>query len=140
MTSTARSAMNRVLIASCFLFKLLFAISGKNGQTLWEFENHIIQSDLMSIYAAQFVHDLNGDGIPEILAVHGGDELSDPGKVEHWMVFFRVSNEKRPICSSFQLKKEICLGGSFYSVGTMGRFCGGCRLQIEKRAIIHHKF
>ncbi|TRY71775.1 hypothetical protein TCAL_12171 [Tigriopus californicus] len=59
---------------------LFFAISGKNGQTLWEFENHIIQSDLMSIYAAQFVHDLNGDGIPEILAVHGGDELSDPAQ------------------------------------------------------------
>jgi hypothetical protein len=34
----------------------------------------------MSVYAAQFVHDLNGDGCPEILAVHGGDELSDPGK------------------------------------------------------------
>ncbi len=34
----------------------------------------------MSVYAAQFVHDLNGDGTPEILAVHGGDELSDPGK------------------------------------------------------------
>ena len=34
----------------------------------------------MSVYAAQFVHDLNGDGCPEILAVHGGDELSDPGE------------------------------------------------------------
>ena len=47
---------------------------------LWEFGNHAVQSDLMSVYAAQFVHDLNGDGCPEILAVHGGDELSDPGK------------------------------------------------------------
>jgi hypothetical protein len=34
----------------------------------------------MSVYAAQFVHDLNGDGYPEVVAVHGGDELSDPGK------------------------------------------------------------
>ena len=33
----------------------------------------------MSVYAAQFVHDLNGDGCPEVVAVHGGDELSDPG-------------------------------------------------------------
>jgi hypothetical protein len=47
---------------------------------LWEFGNHAVQSDLMSVYAAQFVHDLNGDGCPEVLAVHGGDELSDPGQ------------------------------------------------------------
>ncbi len=32
----------------------------------------------MSVYAAQFIMDLSNDGIPEILAVHGGDELSDP--------------------------------------------------------------
>ena len=32
----------------------------------------------MSVYAAQFLDDLNSDGVPEILAVHGGDVLSDP--------------------------------------------------------------
>lgn len=42
----------------------------------------ILSFNQMSVYAAQFVHDLNGDGTPEILAVHGGDELSDPG--EFW--------------------------------------------------------
>ena len=60
--------------------QVLFALSGKDGKILWEFGNHAVQSDLMSVYAAQFVHDLNGDGCPEILAVHGGDELSDPGE------------------------------------------------------------
>ena len=38
----------------------------------------MIKSDLMSVFVAQFIDDLNQDGIPEILAVHGGDELSDP--------------------------------------------------------------
>ncbi len=34
----------------------------------------------MSVYDAQFISDLDGDGSPEVLAVHGGDELSDPGE------------------------------------------------------------
>ena len=42
----------------------------------------MIKSDLMSVYVAQFIDDLNHDGIPEILAVHGGDELSDPALEE----------------------------------------------------------
>lgn len=59
--------------------QLFFALSGQQGKILWALENHKIQSDLMSFYAAQFVHDISGDGVPEVLAVHGGDELSDPG-------------------------------------------------------------
>ena len=49
------------------------------GEILWGFENHIIKSDLMSVFVAQFIDDLDGDGVQEVLAVHGGDELSDPG-------------------------------------------------------------
>ena len=33
----------------------------------------------MSVFVAQFIDDLDGDGVQEVLAVHGGDELSDPG-------------------------------------------------------------
>ena len=36
----------------------------------------------MSVYVAQFIDDLNNDGVQEILAVHGGDELSDPALEE----------------------------------------------------------
>ena len=57
-------------------------MNGKTGRLLWEFKDELIQSDLMSVYAAQFIHDLNGDGISDILAVHGGDELSDPGRAD----------------------------------------------------------
>lgn len=57
------------------------AIDGQTGAVLWEFDKrHAIQMDVLSVYAAQFVHDLNGDGVPDVFAVHGGDELSDPGK------------------------------------------------------------
>lgn len=62
---------------------MFLALSGKDGRVLWEFDSdHPVQSDLMSVYAAQFVRDLNGDGSPDILAVHGGDELSDPGEFD----------------------------------------------------------
>ena len=61
---------------------VFFAFSGKTGKILWQFENHLIKSDLMSVYAAQFINDVNNDGTPDVLAVHGGDELSDPALEE----------------------------------------------------------
>ena len=51
---------------------MLFALSGTNGTTIWQFESHLVKTDLMSVYAAQFVHDVNADRVPDILAVHGG--------------------------------------------------------------------
>ena len=61
---------------------VFFALSGATGELLWEFSNDLVQSDLMSVYVAQFIDDLNQDGVPEILAVHGGDPLSDPALEE----------------------------------------------------------
>ena len=57
-------------------------MSGKDGKVLWTFEDAMLQTDLMSVYVAQFLHDVNDDNIPDILAVHGGDELSDPAQEE----------------------------------------------------------
>ncbi len=55
-------------------------MSGSDGRLLWVFDKeHTAQSDLMSVYAGQFIHDIDGDGVSDILAVHGGDEYSDPG-------------------------------------------------------------
>ena len=69
--------------------QVFFALSSSDGKILWSLENSLIQSDLMSFYTAQFVHDATGDGVPEILAVHGGDELSDPALEEN--MFGRVA-------------------------------------------------
>ena len=57
---------------------VFLAVSIKTGNKIWEFGDHAIKSDLMSVYAAQFVQDLDGDGVQDVLAVHGGDPLSDP--------------------------------------------------------------
>ena len=58
---------------------VFLAVDIRTGEKLWEFEDHAIKSDLMSVFAAQFVQDLDGDGVLEVLAVHGGDGLADPG-------------------------------------------------------------
>ena len=42
----------------------------------------MLQTDLMSVYVSQVINDVDGDNIPDILAVHGGDELSDPEQEE----------------------------------------------------------
>ena len=58
---------------------VFLAVSSKTGKKIWDFGDHAIRSDLMSVYAAQFVEDLDRDGVQDVLAVHGGDGLSDPG-------------------------------------------------------------
>ena len=50
----------------------------RTGAKIWDFGDHAVKSDLMSVYAAQLVPDLDGDGVQDVLAVHGGDPLSDP--------------------------------------------------------------
>ena len=63
---------------------VLIAVSGKTGDKLWDFDvDHVTHSDLMSMYTPQFIHDLNGDHVSDLLVVHGGDELSDPAQEEH---------------------------------------------------------
>ncbi len=37
-------------------FQVLFALSGLNGAILWEFGDHVVKSDLMSLYAPQVKH------------------------------------------------------------------------------------
>ncbi|XP_035703612.1 uncharacterized protein LOC110843502 isoform X2 [Folsomia candida] len=52
------------------------AISGSDGTLLWSFD---AKNALMNIYTSQFIRDLNGDGVQEVLAVQGGDPLAEPG-------------------------------------------------------------
>ena len=86
-----------MLTVLTFFLQVFFAFNGQNGHILWEFEeDHKVNSDLMSVYAAQFVHDLDGDGVQEILAVHGGHELADPGKWKNTMFSVIIDPRGRP--------------------------------------------
>ena len=52
------------------------AVSGKSGKLLWNFGAQAARDPIMNVYTAQFIQDLNGDGIMEVLACHGGDPLA----------------------------------------------------------------
>ena len=65
---------------------VFFALSGSTGKILWEFSNPLIKSDLMSVYVAQFMDDLNKDGVPEILGM-----LLCPAPSILWFCFLGLS-------------------------------------------------
>lgn len=52
------------------------AVSGKTGEQLWRFGPQPARSTLMNLYTAQFVQDLDGDGVFDIVVAHGGDPLA----------------------------------------------------------------
>lgn len=52
------------------------AVSARHGTLLWRFSKDDPGfEEIMGVYTAQFVRDLDGDGVPDILASHGGDPL-----------------------------------------------------------------
>eukprot|EP00795_Rhopilema_esculentum_P015250 gene15250-6458_t len=53
------------------------AVSGKDGKLLWAFWDQHVRSDVMNLYTAQFIKDLNNDGVADVLQIHGGDPLAD---------------------------------------------------------------
>ncbi|CAC5391774.1 unnamed protein product [Mytilus coruscus] len=67
------------------------AVSGKDGTLLWTFDKQEAKNEIMNLYTSQVVKDLDGDGVRDILAIHGGDPLQDPGskfRLSGRIVFF----------------------------------------------------
>lgn len=58
------------------------AISGKRGELIWNFGPQESRDTNMNLYTAQFIRDLNGDGVMEVLVTHGGDPLAEPNSPE----------------------------------------------------------
>jgi hypothetical protein len=61
------------------MLQIFCAISGNDGSLLWTFGVGPAKNPIMNIYTSQFIRDLNGDGVLDVLAVHGGDPLAEPG-------------------------------------------------------------
>lgn len=55
------------------------AISGRDGSLIWDFGEQEAKNKIMNLYTAQLIPDMDGDGVVDVLAVHGGDPLQDPG-------------------------------------------------------------
>nr|XP_042902859.1 uncharacterized protein LOC107443619 isoform X2 [Parasteatoda tepidariorum] len=55
------------------------AVDGKDGSLLWEFDDQNAKIDASNVYTPQYIDDINYDGIPDLVVIHGGDPLKDPG-------------------------------------------------------------
>uniref|UniRef100_A0A2C9JEN2 FAM234A/B beta-propeller domain-containing protein n=1 Tax=Biomphalaria glabrata TaxID=6526 RepID=A0A2C9JEN2_BIOGL len=55
------------------------AISCKDGAVLWELGKAEAINPVMNFYTPQYINDITGDDIPDIILVHGGDPLQEAG-------------------------------------------------------------
>ncbi len=79
----------------------LKAISGQTGKVIWKFDtlqyipNHIKR--WFNFYSPQFVHDIDGDGLRDILIANGGDiwvEAFDPKRASGRLVLISSASGK----------------------------------------------
>lgn len=54
---------------------------------LWEFDDQNAKIDTSNVYTPQYLMDIDFDGVPDLLVVHGGDPLKEPGI---WNKFIRI--------------------------------------------------
>ncbi|CAF0764320.1 unnamed protein product [Didymodactylos carnosus] len=53
------------------------AISGQSGKLIWTFDNEV-RSEKMNFYTPLYIHDVDHDGLDDIVTVHGGDPTRNP--------------------------------------------------------------
>ncbi|RUS78517.1 hypothetical protein EGW08_013729, partial [Elysia chlorotica] len=56
-----------------------FAVSCKQGQLLWTLGKTEAVNPVMNFYTPQYIRDLDGDDVADLVAVHGGDPLQEAG-------------------------------------------------------------
>lgn len=56
----------------------LWAINGRTGEIIWKFDKKKGAKKWFGFYNAQFIHDLDNDGLEDILTSNGGDVMVAP--------------------------------------------------------------
>lgn len=54
------------------------AVSCKSGKLLWKFQDGKVIKRNSNLYTPQYIDDMDGDHVPDILVSHGGDPLAEP--------------------------------------------------------------
>ena len=52
----------------------------------------------MNVYTPQFVRDLNADGVPDVVAIHGGDPLAEAGAISKFLLLFLWNESTFLVC------------------------------------------
>ncbi|GIY96700.1 hypothetical protein CEXT_301362 [Caerostris extrusa] len=64
----------RMAVSFCFN-----AVNGKDGTLLWEFDDQNAKIDASNVYTPQYISDVDSDGVLDLVVIHGGDPLKEPG-------------------------------------------------------------
>ena len=73
------------------LLQTFEAVNGKTGELLWRYKDDAganDEVDVMNLYTGQFIDDLNGDGVADIVNIHGGDPFAQPGQFSTFMLCY----------------------------------------------------
>ncbi|ESO12029.1 hypothetical protein HELRODRAFT_158433 [Helobdella robusta] len=54
----------------------LEAVNLVNGESLWTFTNSLSRDERMNLYTAQFIGDIDGDFVDDLVNIHGGNPLA----------------------------------------------------------------
>jgi len=74
--------ITRNVLRGTQLLQTFEAVSGKTGELLWSYVYEDAgEVDVMNLYTGQFVDDVDGDGVPDIVNMHGGDPFAQPGQL-----------------------------------------------------------
>ncbi|XP_022252488.1 uncharacterized protein LOC106468446 isoform X1 [Limulus polyphemus] len=57
----------------------LLAVSGKDGTVIWNFKDSDAKIKTSNMYTPVYINDINSDGVPDLVQIHGGDPLKEPG-------------------------------------------------------------
>ncbi|GFR94558.1 PQQ-like domain containing protein [Elysia marginata] len=56
-----------------------FAVSCKQGKLIWSLSESEAVNPVMNFYTPRYISDLDGDGVADLVSVHGGDPLQEAG-------------------------------------------------------------
>ncbi|XP_022110434.1 uncharacterized protein LOC110989995 [Acanthaster planci] len=67
-------------------------VSGATGHLLWKFQSDDLLVSISNLYTPQFIRDVDGDGVQDVLNIHGGDPLRKRGhEVSHIGILLVIS-------------------------------------------------
>ena len=69
------------------LIQLFMLLSGATGEAIWLFDDKEVLESISNLYTAQFIQDMDGDGVQDILNIHGGDPFRKKGISFHFIQF-----------------------------------------------------